>query len=83
MNKILTAMTIAVVLGLPTASLYAQCPAEAPAATAATTQVVEKKIWHWNTNPEAYEADEFCIDCQDYRIATDQVVVSLPDATTR
>jgi ABC-type glycerol-3-phosphate transport system substrate-binding protein len=81
MNKILTAMTIAVALGLPTASLYAQCADEAPAVIAATTQVVEKTIWHWNTSPEAYQADELCIDCQDYRIVTDHVVVSAPDAT--
>lgn len=81
MNKILTAMTIAAAFSLPTASLYANCPDDAPPVTEVTAQVVEKQIWHWNTNPEAYQPDEFCIDCQDYRIVTDHALVSAPDAT--
>jgi hypothetical protein len=83
MNKILTTVIIAVALGLPTASVYAKCPDETGAVTVAATPVVAKKTWHWDSNPEAYQPDEICIDCQDYRTATDQAAVAARDATKR
>jgi hypothetical protein len=51
--------------------------------TVAATPVVAKKTWHWDSNPEAYQPDEICIDCQDYRTATDQAAVAARDATKR
>lgn len=68
MTKIPTTLTVAVALCLAATSVQANCPGETPVSSDPSSQSqAEGGTWHWQTNPSAYQPDDICDYCQDYR----------------